>query len=345
MSMVTDKPFLYGTHYSTPAYVLFYLVRTAPELMLKLQNGRFDKADRLFDSISDTWFNVFTNPSDVKELIPEFYQTHEFLTNKYCIDFGSKQNGEIVNDVKLPPWATSPEDFININLKALEGDYVSSNIHKWIDLIFGYKQTGEEALAADNLFYYLTYQRNFEENIYDSNYRQALETQRREFGQTPKQIFFEPHPEKKDFQVDLQKVEVFNNFSLKLTLESTIEKLHRKPISCIGLSSDSILTCSHDGSSKMLLIKDKSIQRCITPSQLALSSCCFDIGNILLGSWDNNIYYYSIQTAKCLDILRAHNDAVTSIIQYQELLFSASWDSTIKIWQKRNSGYFSVSVE
>ena len=27
-----------------------------------------------------------------------------------------------------------------------------------IDLIFGYKQTGPEALKADNLYYYLTYE-------------------------------------------------------------------------------------------------------------------------------------------------------------------------------------------
>jgi factor associated with neutral sphingomyelinase activation len=32
-------PFLYGTHYSTPGYVLYYLVRVAPEHMLCLQNG------------------------------------------------------------------------------------------------------------------------------------------------------------------------------------------------------------------------------------------------------------------------------------------------------------------
>ena len=41
-------PFLYGTHYSTPGYVLFYLVRQAPEYMLCLQNGKFDAPDRLF---------------------------------------------------------------------------------------------------------------------------------------------------------------------------------------------------------------------------------------------------------------------------------------------------------
>lgn len=32
--------FLYGTHYSTPGYVLYYLVRVAPEQMLCLQSGK-----------------------------------------------------------------------------------------------------------------------------------------------------------------------------------------------------------------------------------------------------------------------------------------------------------------
>lgn len=35
-----DKKFLYGTHYSTPGYVLYYLVRLAPAAMLRLQNGK-----------------------------------------------------------------------------------------------------------------------------------------------------------------------------------------------------------------------------------------------------------------------------------------------------------------
>jgi factor associated with neutral sphingomyelinase activation len=43
MQMPDNQPrFLYGTHYSTPGYVLFYLVRQAPEYMLRLQNGKFD---------------------------------------------------------------------------------------------------------------------------------------------------------------------------------------------------------------------------------------------------------------------------------------------------------------
>jgi factor associated with neutral sphingomyelinase activation len=43
---------------------------------------------------------------------------------------------------------------------ALESDYVTLNIHKWIDLIFGFKQTGEAALASDNMFYPYTYEEN-----------------------------------------------------------------------------------------------------------------------------------------------------------------------------------------
>lgn len=45
---------------------------------------------------------------------------------------------ERVDDVILPPWAKSPEDFISIHRRALESEYVSMNLHNWIDLIFGY---------------------------------------------------------------------------------------------------------------------------------------------------------------------------------------------------------------
>lgn len=58
--------FMYGSHYSTPGYVIGYLVRKKPEYMLKLQSGRFDKPDRLFKSIEGDWKNVWENPTSLK---------------------------------------------------------------------------------------------------------------------------------------------------------------------------------------------------------------------------------------------------------------------------------------
>ena len=68
-----EPRFLYGSHYSTPGFVLYFLVRKIPECMLCLQNGRFDHPDRMFNSIPQTWINVTTHHSDFKELVPEFY--------------------------------------------------------------------------------------------------------------------------------------------------------------------------------------------------------------------------------------------------------------------------------
>jgi len=39
-----------------------------------------------------------------------------------------------------------------------ESDHVSAHLHEWVDLIWGYKQRGEEAVKACNVFYYCTYE-------------------------------------------------------------------------------------------------------------------------------------------------------------------------------------------
>jgi factor associated with neutral sphingomyelinase activation len=66
-SLGIPPPFLYGTHYSTPGYILFYLVRVAPEFMLCLQNGKFDAPDRMFHSVREMWLSCLNNPADLKE--------------------------------------------------------------------------------------------------------------------------------------------------------------------------------------------------------------------------------------------------------------------------------------
>ncbi|PQM40029.1 protein SPIRRIG [Prunus yedoensis var. nudiflora] len=140
--------FHYGSHYSSAGIVLFYLLRLPPFSVenQKLQGGQFDHADRLFNSVRDTWLSAAGkgNTSDVKELIPEFFYMPEFLENRFNLDLGEKQSGEKVGDVGLPPWAKgSTREFIRKHREALESDYVSEHLHHWIDLIFGYKQRGK----------------------------------------------------------------------------------------------------------------------------------------------------------------------------------------------------------
>jgi len=134
-----DK-FLYGSHYSCPGYVIGFRVRQNPQWMIKFQSGKFDNPNRLFKGINKEWNSCNENNTNVKELIPEFYMDNtDFLVNKLKLDLGLRANGKRVDDIKLPAWADGAEDFLKKHRLALESPYVASNLHKWIDLIFGCK--------------------------------------------------------------------------------------------------------------------------------------------------------------------------------------------------------------
>jgi hypothetical protein len=195
--------FHYGSHYSSAAIVLHYLIRLEPmtQQFLTLQGGRFDRPDRLFESVGDSWIAASTeNPMDVKELVPEFYYLPEAFLNRNNFIFGRKQTGDeaFIDDVILPPWANGDaHTFVRLNRQALESPYVSENLHHWIDLIFGFKQQGSAAEAAMNLFYYLTYEGAVDiDKITDAVEKQGIIDQINNFGQTPTQLFKKPHPKR-----------------------------------------------------------------------------------------------------------------------------------------------------
>ena len=194
-----ERPFLYGTHYSTPGYTLFWLLRALPAHALRLQGGRCDAPDRLFCSVREAWEGVLASHADVKELIPEFYAPPEqgdaWLLNGAGLALGSRQSGQAVGDVQLPSWAASPAHFLACMRCALECPHVSRALPSWIDLVFGSAQRGEAAVARDNVFHPLTYEGSVDvEAVTDPVQRAALEAQIQEFGQTPRQLFPRPHP-------------------------------------------------------------------------------------------------------------------------------------------------------
>ncbi len=102
----------------------------------------------MFHSVKEAWESASANNmADLRELIPEFFYLPDFLENRNRFDMGTKQNGETLDDVLLPPWAKgSPEEFVRGHREALESEYVSARLHEWIDLVFGYKQ---QVLASE----------------------------------------------------------------------------------------------------------------------------------------------------------------------------------------------------
>ena len=221
--------FHYGTHYSSAMIVTSYMIRLQPfvKSYLLLQGGNFDHPDRLFYSIEKAWNSASRdNMTDVRELIPEFFYLPEFLTNSNGYDFGSRQgNGGKIDNVALPPWAHGDTKvFIANNRESLESDYVSKNLHQWIDLVFGQKQRGDPALEATNVFHYLSYRgaKNLDE-INDPVERLATIGIIHNFGQTPHQVFQRPHPQREDSRNRPKKLD---------TLADTLTRL---PFPLLGL--------------------------------------------------------------------------------------------------------------
>lgn len=189
----------YGSHYSNSGTVLHFLVRMPPftQMFLQYQDKNFDIPDRTFHSMAVSW-NLASGMSttDFKELIPEFFYLPEFLTNFEGFNFGNRYNGITVDDVLLPNWCRrDPRLFVLINRQALESEYATKNLKDWIDLIFGYKQSGKDAIDAVNVFHPSTYYGLEVNKIEDDLKRNALITMIRTFGQMPRQLFKHPHPQ------------------------------------------------------------------------------------------------------------------------------------------------------
>ncbi|KAG5421121.1 BPH1 [Candida metapsilosis] len=234
-----SPPFHYGTHYSSAMIVASYLIRLKPYVQsyLLLQGGKFDHADRLFNSIEKAWTSASRdNTTDVRELIPEFYCLPDFLVNSSNFDFGELQNGEKCDSVKLPPWAKSdPKLFIAKNREALESPYVSANLHLWIDLVFGFKQSGQEAIDSLNVFHHYSYNGAIDlDNIEDDVQKRAAIGMINNFGQTPAKVFSRPHVAKEVLNLPSYYLTKLNPDKLPaLVFESKI----KEPIAKLEISS------------------------------------------------------------------------------------------------------------
>ncbi|XP_041788966.1 lipopolysaccharide-responsive and beige-like anchor protein isoform X3 [Chelmon rostratus] len=354
--------FHYGTHYSTSSFTLMWLLRIEPftTFFLNFQGGKFDHADRTFSSVSRAWRNCQRDTSDVKELIPEFYYLPEMFVNANSYNLGVMEDGTVVSDVELPPWAKSPEEFVRINRQALESEFVSCQLHQWIDLIFGYKQQGPEATRALNVFYYLTYEGAVNlSSINDPMLREAVESQIRSFGQTPCQLLIEPHPPRSSaMQVTplMFTEQMQQDVIMVLKFPSNSPVTHVAANTQPGLTSAAIITVTanrlfavnkwhgltgHQSSTvqdqqyqlpveidPLIASNMGSHRRQISDlldQSIQISSQCFIITAdnrfiLLCGFWDKSFRVYSTDSGKLTQIVFGHRDVVTCLARSESYI-------------------------
>ncbi|CAB1349598.1 unnamed protein product [Coregonus sp. 'balchen'] len=214
-------------------------------------------------------------------LIPDFYGNDaSFLLNCLSLDLGKRQGGSSVQDVVLPPWAADASDFLQKNQKALESQYVSEHLHEWIDLVFGFKQKGSDAVAAHNVFHPLTYEGGIDcDSIEDPNEKIAMLIQILEFGQTPTQLFTTPHPQR---------------------ITPRFQSISRTPSVNTPLNELSPASTSEDSSFEDLTEESRRL------------------------AWNN------IAKLKLMSSHKIHKD---KMCWRDNQLYTASWDSTVKVWQ------------
>ena len=148
-----EEKFAYhlGTFYSTASYVFYYLMRLGPFMrsLIKLQNGSQENPNRMFDSLKDTQ-EILDNSTDNRELIPEFFESIEFLLNLNCSFFGIKYGNKVVDDVNFQNNNSLAKciQFVLAHRKLLNSTRISSHIRCWIDYTYGVNQLSNDSTSC-----------------------------------------------------------------------------------------------------------------------------------------------------------------------------------------------------
>ncbi|KAF7806911.1 protein GFS12 [Senna tora] len=111
------------------------------------------KARRLPLSVLRMAVRSVYEPNEYPSTMQRLYQwtPDECIPEFYCDPQVFKSIHAGMSDLAVPSWAESPEEFIKLHRDALESDRVSFQLHHWIDITFGYKMSGEAAIAAKNV--------------------------------------------------------------------------------------------------------------------------------------------------------------------------------------------------
>uniref|UniRef100_A0A667Y268 Neurobeachin n=1 Tax=Myripristis murdjan TaxID=586833 RepID=A0A667Y268_9TELE len=350
-------PHHYTTLYSTAHTTLSWMLRIEPftTFFLNANDKKFDHPERAFSGIGRSWRNCQRDTADVKELIPEFYYLPEMFVNSNEYELGVRDDGVPVCDVELPAWAKKPEDFVRINRMALESEFVSCQLHQWIDLIFGYKQRGPEAVRALNVFNFLSYEGAVNLDNLDAAQRESMEAQIQACGQIPSQLLIEPHPPRSSamhlsplmFKDQMQQDVIM---VLKFPSNSPVTHVAANTLPHLSIPAAVTVTCSrlfavnrwHNTVANNSGVNKRQITDLVDQS-IQINTHCFVVTAdnryiLVCGFWDKSFRVYSTETGKLTQIVFGHWDVVTCLARSESYIggdcyiVSGSRDATLLLW-------------
>ena len=159
-----NNPHHFNTHYSTSAYVFYYLMRLNPygQNMLKLQEYKWEDPNRVFCSFNILG-EILQSSNDNRELIPDFFCYFDYFCNLNCNYIYIKNSKAFIDDFEinervLTKYNNSISSYTNLlylEKKLLNSNLISKEINKWVDIIFGSKQfpeNPEEAKECCNIY-------------------------------------------------------------------------------------------------------------------------------------------------------------------------------------------------
>ena len=218
---------------------------------IELQGSGFDDPNRLFFSIEHTFYNISSQKSDLRELIPEFFYLPEMFININYIYFNERRNKELVNDIIMPNNMPinkyyneeKEEEFNNeldqlnlidkngfnliININKFKEDFLKififvdymkkeletskEHISSWLNIIFGQGQRFRNNGKEKELLFRPESYIDIDENTYEKYSKNEIIMKSMEFGLIPLQTIYDP--------------KIFHNFENK---KSNYEKLENK---------------------------------------------------------------------------------------------------------------------
>ena len=206
----------HSNHYSTSAYICYYLMRTNPftDSMIRFQSNNFDVPDRQFFDIGQTLILCEKNNNN-REPIPELYTIPEIYLNLNDNDFGKQSQmgiGGRIHNVEFDHYGHNAYDFLyKFKYKLNNNEEINMRINEWFDFIFGINQYNKDNITGKGL-------RNFNKYSYSQNIdiKNVISTMKKNkkseskiydkvkeilgmvisFGQCPYQILTDKHPKR-----------------------------------------------------------------------------------------------------------------------------------------------------